>query len=187
MQPAAVSCTKHAKLKCDQCYFTSNSQFALDLHVVQDHDPTQFTHLHPCTLCDKTFPIEEDLKNHMSVKHTCTLCGITFLLEEDLSSHIQRRHVHQPNDAPQVPSQHETRNLPQNHTLSMIIEEQIDMAQTLNTFKDSVSAKLSVIQQDQEFLKDAIASSIIRQSPFTHQRVPDLKLSNPTCKPKYLP
>ena len=148
--------TKHAKLKCDQCYFTSNSQFALDLHVVQDHDPTQFTHLHPCTLCDKTFPIEEDLKNHMSVKHTCTLCGITFLLEEDLSSHIQRRHVHQPNDAPQVPSQHETRNLPQNHTLSMIIEEQIDMAQTLNTFKDSVSAKLSVIQQDQEFLKNAI-------------------------------
>ena len=149
--------TKHAKLKCDQCIFTSNSQFTLDLHIVQDHDPTQpTTHLHPCTLCDETFLIEEDLNKHMSMKHSCTLCGITFPLEEDLNNHIQRRHVHQPDDASHVPTQHEALNLSQKHSLAMILEEQIDMAQTLNTFKDSVSAKLAVIQQDQEVLKNAI-------------------------------
>ena len=36
----------------------------------------------------------------------------------------------------------------------MVLEEQIDMAQTLREFKDSVDAQLSEIRTDQQLLKD---------------------------------
>ena len=35
----------HASLECDQCAFISTSQFALDLHIVNKHDPTQHSQL----------------------------------------------------------------------------------------------------------------------------------------------
>ena len=160
--------TMHAKIKCDQCCFTSNSQFTLDLHIVQDHDPTQSSaQLYPCTLCPSTFTTEEDLNNHVRSKHSCILCGITFALEEDLNSPIQRRHVHQPDIAPLIPSQSEFPLPPQSHTLSMILEEQLDMAQTLKTFKESVNAQLTVIQQDQELLKNTIAQ--LNNQTVSHQ------------------
>ena len=120
---------KHALLRCDQCIFTTQSQLDLDLHVVQCHDPTQAS---------------------IQTLHSCDLCGITFTLEDDLNKHIQRRHIQDPSQSM------DPTNSARNHTLALILEEQIDMAQTLKQFKESVSAQLSVIHRDQETLKDTI-------------------------------
>ena len=121
--------SKHDFLSCDQCIFITPSQFNLDLHVVQCHDPTQAD---------------------SQTLYSCDLCGITFTLENDLNKHIQRRHTQDP------PQSVSPSNSAQNHSLAQILEEQIDMAQTLKQFKESVSAQLSVIHKDQEALKDTI-------------------------------
>ena len=75
---------------------------------------------------------------------------MTFAMEGDLESHIQRRHTPQQDTvAPPVYSS-------QNHSLALILEEQIDMAQTLKQFKESVNAQLSTIRNDHEELRDDI-------------------------------
>ena len=137
--------TNHAKLRCDQCPFTTISQFTLDLHIVQEHDPSQSI-------------------SAPSPLYPCDLCGITFNIEDDLNKHIQRRHVPVPDSIPPnhkvPPTTHpyirESNPLQMNDTLAMILEEQLDMAQTLKQFKDSVNAKLNVVQDDQRALKNAI-------------------------------
>ena len=111
--------TKHAKLKCDQCPFTSASQFSHTLHKEQNHPQPEAQILHPCHLC-----------------------GMTFAIVSDLESHIQRRHTETV-----LPAKSS------DHSFSILLEEQIDMALTLKEFKESVSAKLSVIQNEQEALK----------------------------------
>ena len=117
MQHTATS-HAHSSLKCDHCAFSSSSQFALDLHVVREHDPTEpdsLDHSQPSTTKCRQSPLnykqcvvacqtEDDLKLHnypthafyqqeKPQLHSCTLCGITFSIEHDLNSHIQRRHT----------------------------------------------------------------------------------------------
>ena len=109
--------TTHPKLRCDKCKFASSSEFSLFLHHENEH------------------------KNEKEPVHlptfTCDLCGMTFSQAQDLDSHIQRRHSHYeaPSAPPQAPSN--------NHGLSLILEEQIDMSQTLKSFKESIQAQLS--------------------------------------------
>ena len=133
--------TNHAKIRCDQCLFTTSSQFTLDLHIVQEHDPSKSTSCPP--------PL-----------YPCNLCGITFNLEEDLKNHILRRHVPVPDPhSPYqqvTPTTHPQSHFQMNDTLARILEEQLDMAQTLKQFKDSVNAQLHVVQEDQKDLRKAI-------------------------------
>ena len=77
-----------------------------------------------------------------------TYHNITFSIEDDLINHIQRRHTQ---TDPDIPSQST-----HNHVHAMILEEQIDMAQTLNQFKESMNAQLNEIKNNQEVLKDTI-------------------------------
>ena len=133
--------TNHAKIRCDQCLFTTSSQFTLDLHIVQEHDPSKSTSCPP--------PL-----------YPCNLCGITFNLEEDLKNHILRRHVPVPDPhSPYqqvTPTTHPQSHFQMNDTLARNLEEQLDLAQTLKQFKDSVNAQLHVVQEDQKDLRKAI-------------------------------
>ena len=116
----------HAKIQCDQCHFTSSSQFHLALHKDQDHSQPQ--------------PPKEQL-------YPCTLCGMTFSQLYDLDSHIKRRHC---------PPQDEPSTQTPNHTLTMVLEEQIDMAQSFKEMKASMDAQLSEIRRHQETFRDDI-------------------------------
>ena len=129
----------HAKIQCDQCHFTSSSQFHLALHKEQAHSQTQPPK-------DQLFP--------------CSLCGITFSIQYDLDSHIRRRHC---------PQQEETTSSNQtpNHTLAMVLEEQIDMAQSLKELKASIDAQLSEIRNDQETFRDDI-KQLVKDNTVTH-------------------
>ena len=60
---------KHAKIKCEQCNFTSASLFSLDLHKEHSH----------------TNPQPKDPVLTVPVLHSCTLCGITFALQSLLN------------------------------------------------------------------------------------------------------
>ena len=113
----------HARTQCDQCHFTSSSQFHLALHKEQDHSQPQ--------------PPKEQL-------FPCILCGMTFSQSYDLDSHIKRRHS---------PPQDEPSDQTPNHTLTMVLEEQIDMAQNFKELKASIDAQLSEIRNDQESLR----------------------------------
>ena len=130
----------HARSQCDRCHFTSSSQFHLTLHKEQEHSQTQ-------PIKDQLFP--------------CSLCGMTFSQLHDLDSHIKRRHC-----PPQDEPSHQTPN----HTLTMVLEEQIDMAQTFKELKASMDAQLSEIRKDQETFRDDIKqlvnNSIILHSSF---------------------
>ena len=80
---------------------------------------------------------------------------MTFANSDDLNSHILRRHSHfdTPSSPPLVtPSQAPANN----HGISLLLEEQIDMAQTLKIFKESVLAQLSEIQSNQESFKTSL-------------------------------
>ena len=70
---------------------------------------------------------------------------MTFALVSDLESHIERRHTQA------IPPTKTS-----DHSISILLEEQIDMALTLKQFKDSVTAQLSAIQNDQENIKVSI-------------------------------
>ena len=130
----------HARIQCDRCHFTSSSQFHLTLHKEQEHSQTE--------------PIKDQLS-------PCILCGITFSQLHDLDSHIKRRHC-----PPQDEPSHQTPN----HTLTMVLEEQIDMAQTFKELKASMDAQLSEIRKDQETFRDDIKqlvnNNIILHSSF---------------------
>ena len=119
------SAMTHAKIKCDLCTFTSASQFHLFLHHENNHIVEQ--PISPPT----TYP--------------CDLCGMMFGHSDDLNAHIQRRHTHfetsPPSSQAQVP--------PNGQGFSLILEEQIDMAQTINSFKESVLAQLAEIKNNQ--------------------------------------
>ena len=116
----------HARFACDLCSFTSSSDLWLSLHKEHNHVKPQ--------------PQPEVLS-------PCVLCGISFVHQDDLDNHIQRRHTHKPDETPAP-------NTPPNHALAMVLEEQIDMAQTLREFKDSVNAQLSEIRNDQHFIRE---------------------------------
>ena len=122
----------HAKIKCDLCTFTSASQFHLFLHHENNHIVEQ--PISPPT----TYP--------------CDLCGMMFGHSDDLNAHIQRRHTHfetsPPSSQAQVP--------PNGQGISLILEEQIDMAQTINSFKESVLAQLAEIKNNQESFKKTL-------------------------------
>ena len=122
----------HAKIKCDLCTFTSASQFHLFLHHENNHIVEQ--PISPPT----TYP--------------CDLCGMMFGHSDDLNAHIQRRHTHfetsPPSSQAQVP--------PNGQGISLILEEQIDMAQTINSFKESVLAQLAEIKNNQESFKTTL-------------------------------
>ena len=150
----------HASLKCDQCAFISTSQFALDLHVVNKHDPTQDSQLNQS---EGSIQIREELCSPINQQefstHTCSLCGITFPLQQDLDSHIHRRHPPHHDLSNTLDSPHQSKN----HHLSLLLEEQMDMAQTLKQIKDSFDAQLNIlregqtaIQANQDALKEAI-------------------------------
>jgi hypothetical protein len=116
----------HAKIGCDKCQFTTSSEFHLSLHKEHQHKDTQHQK-------QPLFP--------------CDLCGITFVHQDDLDNHILRRHG---------PRQDETSppgNIP-NHVLTLVLEEQIDMAQSLKELKDTFNAHLAEIRSDQESFRD---------------------------------
>ena len=123
--------SKHAKLKCHLCQFTSSSEFSLTLHKEHNHTNIPQQMIYPCTLC-----------------------GITFALEGDLESHIHRRHTtHHDTTAPPPDSS-------QNHSIALLLEEQIDMATTLKEFRESINAQLSAIRDDHEELREDIKKHI---------------------------
>ena len=81
----------------------------------------------------------------------CALCGITFTSKNDLENHIQRRHVtHQPSIVHNKPT-HD-----QSHFQALILEEIVDMAQTLRLFKETTAAQLSDIRDTQEAFKQEL-------------------------------
>ena len=114
----------HAKVKCDKCNFSSSSEFVLTLHKEQHHNRD-------------SQPPKEQL-------YPCSLCGITFSQQNDLDSHVTRRHS-PPQDGTSPSS-------PPNPILTMVLEEQIDMAQSLKELKASFDAQMSEIRRDQETL-----------------------------------
>ena len=125
------SATYHAKSRCNKCNFTSSSQFHLFLHQENEH---------------------KDIEPTIPPSLTCDLCGLTFFDTEELDSHIRRRHTHYEPDANvSQPSQ----SIP-NNSLSIIREEQIDMAQTLKTMQDTILAQLSEIQKNQNVFRDLL-------------------------------
>ena len=127
--PLQINMKRHiavanGRIQCDQCDFTSSSQFSRALHTEQDQTQPQ--------------PPKEQL-------FPCILCGMTISQSCDLDSHIKRRHS-PPHEEPPIKTP--------NHTLTMVLEEQIDMAKNFIELKNSIDAQLSEIRHDQETLRD---------------------------------
>ena len=114
------------RLDVNKCQFTTSSEFHLSLHKEHQHKDTQHQK-------QPLFP--------------CDLCGITFVHQDDLDNHILRRHGPQ-QDETSPPS-----NIP-NHVLTLVLEEQIDMTQSLKELKDTFNAHLAEIRSDQESFRD---------------------------------
>ena len=96
---------------------------------------------------------------------------MTFTNSDDLNSHILRRHTHFDitSSPPMVTPAQAPAN---NHGISLLLEEQIDMAQTLKIFKESVLAQLTEIQSNQESFKTSlneISSTQHKQNLSLHQ------------------
>ena len=120
----------HTELTCADCSYTTNTESHLTLHRNKEHP-------------------EKSLSQDQLVP--CALCGITFTSKNDLENHIQRRHVtHQPSIVHNKPT-HD-----QSHFQALILEEIVDMAQTLRLFKETTAAQLSDIRDTQEAFKQEL-------------------------------
>ena len=146
----------HAKIRCDKCTFTSSSGFHLALHQEHSHNVTA-PQARP--LCP------------------CSLCGITFAQQDDLDSHIKRRHS--PQDTPETPP-HPPPTQP-NPVLAMVLEEQIDMAQSLKELKQAIDAQLTEIRDGQEFLMQEMKKTL-KDNVFLHSSFSKIETTQSTIE-----
>lgn len=137
-------------LECEFCAFTSTLHSELKRHIDGTHAKLF------CSSCSFFTYSEFHLNNHIENEHErqpvpCGLCGISFTTKNQLEDHIQRRHINHDNTVPNSsPSQ------AQSHVQALLLEEVIDMAQSLKMFKESTDAQLSEIRITQETLKDEL-------------------------------
>ena len=65
--------THNALFACQECHFTSSSEFAFELHTQNDHSPTgksQTKAYFSCSTCGMIFADEQDLQGHKKRQHT---------------------------------------------------------------------------------------------------------------------
>ena len=69
---------KHVKshnihFACKECRFTSNSEFAFEMHMENDHGQDRQKTCFTCTSCGMIFGDEQDLNGHIKRQHKTSL------------------------------------------------------------------------------------------------------------------
>ena len=136
--------------KCELCPFITSLHIKLKKHVATTHAKLR------CDKCSYTSKSEFSLLVHTQHDHPpetpvqeslfpCNVCGITFAHQSDLNTHVGRNH-----------EQTQNNYILNNHKLAMILEEQIDLAQSLKSFKETIVTQLTEIAANQNTLRNDI-------------------------------
>ena len=79
--------THNTNFHCKKCSFSSSSEFAFEMHMQDNHSQEQQKTCVTCTVCERIFADEEDLKGHTKRQHTTTketnMCESTEYLKEE--------------------------------------------------------------------------------------------------------